>query len=262
MGWKSYEITQHQTWKMCCWEALNLLFSFLSGTSTCKTTRTFGWPRYGHVISKDPKTKRYRCKWNSKNKNKIFQVQVLHLADICGSGFGGFLVARDIKNSWILQSCVLASFSAFKNHSQPKSHCQFPLHLECSSWCQFLFPSLSAHWRSSDNSYQNESSICIDKIAVSSRSCLISVSNQSFKFMALMDLIWSSFQLWSWMFRWGERKVGNRKQDMQLPPVCFFSAPAPEATIFLHQCHIKAFFTAGSIHEWEDYPILVLRCPL
>ena len=194
---------------------------------------------------KDPKTKRYRCKWNSKKKQDIPSSgsTSCQLADICGSGFGGFLLARDIKNSWILQSCVLASFSAFKNHSQSKSHCQFPLHLECSSWCQFLFPSLSAHWRSSDNSYQNEGSICIDKIAVCSRSCLISVSNQSFKFMALMDLIWSSFQLWSWIFRWGERKVGNTKQDMQLPPVCFFSAPAPEATILLHQCQIKAFFT-------------------
>lgn len=111
-GWKSYEITQHQTWKNVLLRGSQSVVFFslrhfdLQNNENIWMTKV--WT--GHL--KDPKTKRYRCKWNFKKKHKIFQVQVLHLADICGSGFGGFLVACDIKNSWILQSCVLAPFSA------------------------------------------------------------------------------------------------------------------------------------------------------
>lgn len=92
---------------------------------------------------KDPKTKRYRCKWNSKKKTGYskFRFYILqYLADICGSGFGGFLVARDIKNSWILQSCVLASFSATsKIIVSPRATASSPFTLSVARGASFCF---------------------------------------------------------------------------------------------------------------------------
>ena len=161
---------------MCCWEALNLLLSFFSCTSTCKTARhlrpshEWGWPKYGHISR--ILTKRYQQilienPRYSKFRFYIFQMLVGQAGQRISIGFS------DIKHSRILQSCGLIQ-------CHPTATASSPFHLECSWWCQFLFPSLSAHWRSSDNSYQNERSICVRLLFLAdlvSFLCLIRVSS-------------------------------------------------------------------------------------